>query len=109
MPLNIEINSDYKIVSDSLNVIVQRKHNVDPTKAPGWAKRKAAGEVAKLREEWRDASYHANVPQAIKAIGEQQVRDSNAGTLAELLAEIRSFREEIEARLGVEGNCKGRG
>lgn len=103
MPLNIEVNANYRITSDDRNVIVQRKHIVDPTKAPGWAKREAEGASAELREEWRDQSYHGNVPQALSAIGEQQVRDSNAETLAELLAEIKSFRVEIEALLGVEG------
>jgi hypothetical protein len=34
MALNIAVNADYKITSDALNIIVNRKYIVDPTKAP---------------------------------------------------------------------------
>ena len=103
MALNIAVNADYRISSDDRNVIVLRKHIVDPTKAPGWSKREAEGADPTPRAEWREQSYHATVAQALQAIGEQQVRDSNAETLAELVGEIKQFNAEIRALLAVEG------
>lgn len=103
MPLNIEVNADFRITSDERNVIVQRKYIVDPTKAPQWIRMRERGADPTPRTEWREASYHATVAQAVRAIGEQQVRDSDAGTLAELLAEIKRFNDEIATLLAVEG------
>ena len=103
MALNIAINENYRITSDAHNVIVLRKHIVDPTKGPNWAKLEAKGADPMPREDWREQSYHGTVAQAIRAIGEQQVRDSEAESLAELLAEIKRVNSEIVAQLGFEG------
>lgn len=103
MALNIEVNENYRITSDSANVIVQRKHIVDPTKSPGWAKMAANGADPTPRAEWRDHSYSRTVPQALKIIGESQVRDSDAESLEELVQEIKRFNGEIETLLSAEG------
>lgn len=103
MALNILINADYRITSDAHNVIVLRKHIVDPTKSPHWARLEAKGADPTPREDWREQSYHGTVAQAVRAIGEQLVRDSEAESLAELLTEIKRFNSEIEAQLGFEG------
>jgi hypothetical protein len=100
--MNIQINENYRIVSDEQNVIVQRRHVTDPTKAPNWAERQAKGETPTPREEWRNFKWCATIEQAMQRVFEQGVRDSEATTLAELLAEIRGFRGEIKALLGFE-------
>lgn len=102
MSLNIAVNDDYIIKSDTRNIIVTRKHIVDPTKSPNWKALEAKGADSSLKEEWREISYHSTISQAIRSIGEQRIRDSDATTLAELLAEIKRFNGEIEALLAVE-------
>ena len=96
MALNIQVNADYRITSDDRNVIVSRRYLVDPTKAPNWAKREAEGASAKVHEKYREVSFHKNVPHAIKSIGEQVVRDSEATSFAELLEEVKRFNQSIE-------------
>lgn len=97
MALNITVNSQYKITSDERNVIVNRKIIVDPTKAPNWAKRQAEGADPTPREEWREVSYHSTLDKALAAIIDQEVLDSDATTLAEIISEIREFQREIKA------------
>lgn len=99
----IELNDNYRMKSDERNVIVERKHIVDPTKSPNWKALEAKGADPTPRITWREVSFHATVPQAIKSIGEQVVRDSEAGTLKELLDEITEFNGEIRAKLSAEG------
>jgi hypothetical protein len=99
MPLNIVVNADYKITSDSMNVIVNRKHIVDPTKSPSWAKREAEGADPSPREEWREASYHSPVDNAVMWILNQTVKDSESTTLKEVVVLITEFRRQITAKL----------
>ncbi|MDR9792743.1 hypothetical protein Q8A72_07100 [Aeribacillus pallidus] len=95
MPLNIRINDDYKITSDTYNVIVNRRHISDPTKAPNWEKRKAEGADPTPKETWREVAYCRNVEQALEWILDRQVKESDAETFSDLLREIRQFRREI--------------
>ena len=99
----IPINGKYRLKSDDRNVVVERKHVTDPTKAPNWKQREAEGADPTPKVAWREVSYHATVPQAIQWLGEQAVRDSDAGTLQELLEEIRKFNGEIRTLLTAEG------
>lgn len=91
MALNIEVNSTFKITSDSMNVIVNRSHIVDPTKGPKWK----PGDSTETREEWRAEKWFATVEHALKYIVDQSVREGNAETLAELLAEITAIKRQI--------------
>jgi hypothetical protein len=95
--MNIQINADYRLTSDSLNVIVNRKHIVDPTKAPNWPKRQAEGADSTPKEAWREVAYCATVEKALQYIADQMIRDSEAETVAELLHEIRRIYGEIKA------------
>ncbi|MFZ7945722.1 hypothetical protein [Neobacillus sp. 19] len=102
MSLNIAVNADYKITSDALNIIVNRKYIVDPTKAPNWEKVREKLEAegkAGIREEWREVAYVTGIDHAIKWIMNQRIRESNAGNLTELLDEIKRFECEIKAIL----------
>jgi len=92
MTLNIEISGKYRITSDSMQIVVQRKHTVDPTKSPAFNPDKHSAE---LREEWEPWKYCGKVEQAIELIARQNVLDSDATTLTELHSEIVAFRREI--------------
>jgi hypothetical protein len=99
MPLNITVNAEYKITSDALNIIVNRKYIVDPTKAPNWAKRQAEGADPTPRKQWREVAYCNSIEFAVKWIMNQQIRESDAENLTELLDEIKRFGREIKAIL----------
>ena len=99
MTLNIEVNAEYKITSDALNIIVNRKYIVDPTKSPRWAELAAKGADPTPREQWREVAYCNSIEFAIKWIMNQQIRESDAENLTELLDEIKRFGREISAIL----------
>lgn len=93
--MNIEITADYRITSDSMNVIVNRKHIVDPTKSPNWAKMQAEGHTGEPRITWREVAYCRTLEKALNWIGEQMERDSRAESFAELLDEIKRYQRQI--------------
>lgn len=97
MTLNIEISDKYRITSDEMQIIVQRKHTVDPTKAPNFD---ATKHSSALREEWRNWKYCGKVSQAIEVIVNQNVLESDATTLEQLRSEIASFKREIRRAMG---------
>jgi len=45
MTLNIEISDNYRITSDSTQIIIQRKHLVDPTLSPAYDADKHSSET----------------------------------------------------------------
>ncbi len=98
----IQVSEEFRIKSDTRNVIVERMYMTDPTKSPNWKQLEEKGADPSPRESWREVSYHSTVAKAIVSIGEQKVRDSEATTLKELLDEIRDFNGEIRALLDVE-------
>lgn len=97
MTLNIEISAKYRITSDSTQIIVQRKHLVDPTLSPAFDSGKHSSET---REEWRNWKYCGKVTQAIEIIARQNVFESDATSLEQLRNEIALFRREIRRAMG---------
>lgn len=101
MTLNIEIptqtGASYRITSDDMQIVIQRKHTVDPTKSPAFDAEKHSPEI---REEWRNWKYCGKVSQAIEVIARQNVLESDATELAQLRNEIASFRREIRRLMG---------
>lgn len=94
MTLNIEINVlnvDHRIISDSHQLIIQRKYIVDPTLSPNY---KPTMDATK-REEWRDWKYCGSLMQAIDILLKQRILESDATSLGQLLNEISSFRRHI--------------
>lgn len=96
MTLNIEISDKYRITSDAMQIVIQRKHTVDPTKSPAFNPDKHS---AALRVEWKDWKYCGKVSQAIDLMLAQEIRESDATDLRTLRNEISSFRREISAKL----------
>jgi hypothetical protein len=102
MTLNIDINEDFRIVSDSHNVIIQRRHIVDPRKSPKFVE----GETdPTIRLEYRDWKYAQSIAQCADILLQQKIRESDAVTLRELLVEIASFKREISELIGVRSIC----
>jgi hypothetical protein len=98
--MDIQINANYKITSDERNIIVNRRFMVDPTKSPNWAKRQAEGADPTPKEKWREVTYHGRIEQALNSIIDQQIRDSEAEQLSELVAQIKGFQREISEVMG---------
>ena len=97
MALSREVSPDYRITSDAMNVIVNRRHLVDPSKAPNAAKMAEAGKSMAVREDWREVGYFSTLEQAIKWTVNQRIREADAGSMEEILAELRRIADEIKA------------
>lgn len=97
MTLNIQVSADYRITSDPMNFIVEKRHLVDPTKSPNRAALEAAGKSMAIRETWREAAYFGTFENALKWTVNQRIRESGAGSMDEVLAEIRRIHGEIDA------------
>lgn len=94
--LDIKVTDDYKLTSDGMQIIIQRRHIVDPTKAPKFDETKHSTE---LREEWKTWKYCGTVEQAIKIILQQNILESDAQTLKELRNQISAFTFDIRRSL----------
>lgn len=92
--MNIEIADKYRLTSDSLQIVIQRKHTVDPTKSPAFK----PGMDATIRTEWRDWKYASKPEQALELILRQKILESEATDLRTLRSEITAFRREIRAQ-----------
>lgn len=92
--MNIEIADNYRLTSDSMQIIIQRKHTVDPTKSPAFK----PGMDATVRTEWRDWKYASKPEQALELILRQKILESDATDLRTLRNEIVEFRREIRVQ-----------
>ena len=90
--LNIQVTDDYKLTSDGMQIIVQRRHIIDPSLAPAHKR----NENAEIREEWKTWKYCGKVEQAIDLILKQKIMESNAASLKELIQEIKDFEEYVK-------------
>lgn len=99
MSVNIEFEGGFRLTSDSMNWIIERKKFVDPTKAPNWPKRKAEGASPEITEKWGDPTFHPRISQAVDKILDTKLRESNATTLRDLHLKMAEFRREISDKL----------
>lgn len=79
-----------------MQIIIQKRHIVDPTNSPFFDEEKHSSEK---RTEWRTWKYCGKVEQAIDLILRQRIFESDAKDLKELKQEVISFRQRIEAAL----------
>lgn len=96
MTLNIQVNSDFRITSDNYNVIVNRKHVVDPTKSPGWKRMELAGADPSTRVSWKEVAYFPRLGSALSWIVDQSIRESDSTDIEELRDDINTVKEEIK-------------
>mgnify|MGYP001362338187 CR=1 FL=1 len=94
--LNIKVTDDYKITSDGMQIIVQKRQVVDPTKSPVFDAEKHSTD---LREEWKTWKYCGKVEQAIDLILRKRIFETDATNLSELKSEIVSFKTMISEQL----------
>lgn len=99
--LDIEVNGDYKLTSDGMQIVIMKKHKIDPKKSPIFDESKHSTEI---REEWKSWKYCGKVEQALEVILRQRIFESDAATLKELRDEIVSFKQKIGRLL--EGDTK---
>ena len=92
--LDVMVNDEYKLTSDGIQVVVMRKHIIDPTKSPIFDETKHSAET---REEWKTWKYCGKVEQALELILRQRVFESEATTLNELHQEIISFKQYVKS------------
>lgn len=93
--LNVEVRDKYRLKSDGMQIVIQRKHVIDPTQSPNF---KECDDATK-REKWRNWKYCGSVERALEIIAQQNVYESDAKTLDALLLEISDFRREISRLL----------
>ncbi|MFD2704707.1 hypothetical protein [Salibacterium lacus] len=99
MSIDIHVTDDYRITSDAHNYIVLERYTADPTKAPDWPKRAAKGADPTPKERWREVKYCATIPQAARQILDLSVRQSDATSLAEVVAKMEAVRDDIDRSL----------
>ncbi|BAK15837.1 hypothetical protein SSIL_1414 [Solibacillus silvestris StLB046] len=90
--LNIQVTDDYKLTSDGMQIIVQKRHIIDPTKSPKFKE----GQSTEKYEDFRTWKYCGKVEQAIELIIQQKIFESDAANLKELKREITDFKEYVK-------------
>ncbi|ARW40301.1 hypothetical protein [Bacillus amyloliquefaciens] len=80
MAIEIPISPDYKLTSDTLNIIVNERYFTDPTKAPNWPKKLAENPNADPtpKEKWREVAYHSTVERAVLDVMNRRLRNPGA-------------------------------
>jgi len=81
----MKLDSNYQLISDERNFILQRKVPLRTKKRAGKTK------------EWKNVGYWKDVGQALASYARQSIRDDMPSTLNELLALERALGAQIEA------------
>lgn len=87
--MNLLIGQEYKITSDRLNVIVNKR--VAKMDKPG-KEGKPTGEYG-----WKEISFHPNIERALNFVLNQKINTSDALSLAEVVEVIQTHKKEVEA------------
>ncbi|WP_298833872.1 hypothetical protein [uncultured Planococcus sp.] len=90
--MNIEINADYRLTSDPLNIFVMYRKVSDPTKRPGFD---ASKHDTTPKETWVTLANCRDVAHALNWYVDHRVKTSEATTLVELRDVIVEFQNEI--------------
>jgi len=81
----MNLDKNYRLISDDHNFILQRKVPLRSKKRAGKTK------------EWRNVGYWKDVGQALASYARQSIRDDMPSTLKELLALERALSAQISA------------
>ena len=79
----IQIDKQYRVTSDPYQWIIQKK-------------RTRTG-----REDWTSQTFHPSFSSALQSLGETMVRESNASTLSEVLADVKTITTTLSQALTV--------
>lgn len=88
--MNVQINEDYRLISDKHNVILQEKYE----KVDNETKEKTG------KFNFKDVGYYPTVEMALKGFLKKATLNSKANNLKELLEEIKSIRKLISELAG---------
>jgi hypothetical protein len=77
----IPINEQYRITSDPFQWIIQKKRTRNG------------------REDWTSQTFHLSFSSALQSLGERMVRESNASTLSEALADVKAITTTLSQAL----------
>ena len=77
----VPINAQYRITTDPYQWIVQKKRS------------------RKGKEDWESQTYHHSFESAFQSLGEFMVRQSNAATLVDALAEVEKVTTTLSQAL----------
>ncbi|RWQ72960.1 hypothetical protein [Bacillus cereus] len=88
--MNVQINDDYRLISDKHNVILQEKYE----KVDNETKEKTG------KFDFKDVGYYPTVEMALKGFLRKATLNSKATNLKELLEEIKSIRKLISELAG---------
>lgn len=98
--LNVELNEDYRLVSDGRQYILLRRHIVDPTKSPTYDPDKHSDE---LRESWREEAYYplrsSGLVAAVERVVMKKVAVAGEVSISELIRTIHELRREISDKI----------
>jgi len=83
----IQIDEQYRVTTDPYQWIIQKKRTRNG------------------REDWTSQTFHPSFSSALENLGERMVRESNASTLSEALADVKTITTTLSQALKV--NIKG--
>ena len=83
----IQIDKQYRVTTDPYQWIIQKKRTRNG------------------REDWASQTFHPSFSSALENLGERMVRESNASTLSEVLADVKTITTTLSQALAV--NIKG--
>lgn len=87
--MKLKINEEYRIISNDYSWVVQKRK---------WVSKKTGETV------WKTLTCHATVSGCLKALGDRMIRDSDAGTFAEAIAEVHRVTVELSKAFEVTKN-----
>ncbi len=89
--MDIQINENYKLTSDKLNVIVNKK----------FPKYDGKGKDANLTGEfgWKEIGFHPTIERACNFIMNQEINTAEASSLGELIEVIQTCRDDIKRHI----------
>lgn len=94
--LNAIVTENYRITSDGTQFILQRRHIVDPTKAPGY-KAEEGAPAPKTSEEWRNTAFYSLTSTGLAAAVKSAVlRDTDVSQAKTIGEALRMYREEAQ-------------
>lgn len=88
--MNVQINEDYRLISDKHNVILQEKYG----KVDNETKEKTG------KYDFKDVGYYPTLEMALKGFVKKATLNSKATNLKELLEEIKSVKQLISELSG---------
>lgn len=100
--LNVNVNENYRLTTDATDrspatqFILQRRHIVDPTAAPGY-KAEEHATPPPLRETWKDIGYYPlNDAGLIAATKTAILRNTNVSSAETLAEALRMYSDAVD-------------